>query len=102
MTAKEQQASTAHIDVRYVANLARLRLDSGEVDRLQSQLDKILEHINQIQLVDVSKVDPTAHAISVQNVFRADTAVPGLDHETVMANAPAQAAGQFTVPKIVE
>lgn len=102
MTGKEHPVSTAHIDVRYVANLARLHLDPGETERLQGQLDKILEHIDQIQAVDVSKVEPTAHAISVRNVFRADTVIPGLDHETVMKNAPAQAGGQFTVPKIVE
>jgi aspartyl-tRNA(Asn)/glutamyl-tRNA(Gln) amidotransferase subunit C len=51
--------------------------------------------------VDVTGIEPTAHAVRIDNVFRADEARPGLDKEAVLANAPAQDGEQFLVPKIV-
>jgi aspartyl-tRNA(Asn)/glutamyl-tRNA(Gln) amidotransferase subunit C len=43
-----------------------------------------------------------AHAVRVQNVFRADDVRPGLDRELALANAPVHLDDQFSVPKIVE
>jgi len=93
---------TGRIDVRYVAHLARLDLTDAERDEFQRQMDHIVEYVNQIREVDVEGVEPTAHAVAVQNVFREDAARPGLDHEQALANAPEQAMGQFKVPIIVE
>ena len=95
-------AGADRIDVHYVANLARLRLTDAEAQQFQGQLDDILDYINQIRQIDVSGVEPTAHATRVQNVFRKDQARPGLEREQVMANAPVHTADQFSVPKIVE
>ena len=90
------------IDVAYVAHLARVELTDAERREFQGQLDQIIAHFRQIAEVDVSSVEPTAHAIEVRNVFREDRVVPGLPRETVLANAPAQAGEQFVVPKIIE
>ena len=100
--AEDKPKDLDHIDVHYVAHLARLQLSAEEAAQFQKQLDQILDYIHQIRQIDVSAVEPTAHAVQVQNVFRKDVVQPGLDHETVMANAPDQANGQFRVPKIVE
>lgn len=102
MAQPENPVSTAHIDVHYVANLARLQLHPDEAAQFQEQLDRIIAYFNQIRTVNVDGVEPMAHAASVHNVFREDVVRPGLDHEVVMSNAPAQTDGQFTVPKIVE
>lgn len=90
------------LDVAYVAHLARLQLSPDEVARLQGQLDHILEHVRRLQEVDVSGVEPTAHAVPVKNALRADEAQPSLAHDEAMANAPAQTDGQFLVPRIIE
>lgn len=90
------------MDVAYVAHLARLHLSPEEQAMFQRQLDDILAHVNELREVDVSGVEPTAHAIPVKNVFRADEPRPGLDHEAIIANAPREKAGQFFVPKIIE
>lgn len=90
------------IDVPYVARLARLNLSAGEIAEFQCQLGQILDYVQAIRRVDVSGVEPTAHAIRVQNVFRDDVPVEGLAMDRILANAPQQADNHFLVPRIVE
>jgi len=94
--------SSPQLDVRYVANLARMALSEEEITTFQNQLGKILDHVNQLNGVDVTGVEPTAHANPVFNVFREDTARPGLEKAAALANAPRQANGLFSVTKVVE
>ena len=94
--------SASEIDVKYVAHLARLALTSDEEKQLGAQLGQILGYIEKLGAVDVSQVEPTAHAIPLTNVTRPDDIQPSLSHEEAMRNAPAQANGLFVVPKIVE
>lgn len=93
--------ATTKIDVAYVANLARLYLTDAEIRTFQDQLDHVVGYFQELKQVDVTGIEPMAHAIRVQNVFRADEPRPGLDRDTVLANAPAQDGAQFLVPKIV-
>lgn len=90
------------IDVRYVANLARINLSEEEVKTFQGQLEQIVEYVEKIGELDVSDIEPTSHAHPVQNVFREDVVKDSLAREDVMANAPEQTDEQFKVPKIVE
>ena len=89
-------------DVKYVANLARLSLTEAEEQKLGSQLESILGYIEKLKEVDVSNVEPTAHAFPIVNVWRADEIKPGLTNEEALRNAPSKANGLFVVPKIVE
>lgn len=89
-------------DVKYVANLARLSLTEAEEQKLGTQLDSILGYIEKLKEVDVSNVEPTAHAFPIVNVWRADEIKPGLTNEEALQNAPSKANGLFVVPKIVE
>jgi len=90
------------IDVTYVARLARLYLSAEEIAAFEAQLGQILDYVQAIRGVDVTGVEPTAHAIRVQNVFREDTPADGLSMDAILANAPQQADNQFLVPRIVE
>ncbi len=90
------------IDVKYVAHLARLSLTSEEEQRIGAQLGHVLGYIEKLKEVDVSGVEPTAHAFPMINVTRADEVRPSMSHEDAMRNAPSQANGLFMVPKIVE
>jgi aspartyl-tRNA(Asn)/glutamyl-tRNA(Gln) amidotransferase subunit C len=89
-------------DVRYIAHLARIALTPEEEQKLGAQLGQILGHIAKLKELDVSGVEPTAHAAPLVNVTRPDQVRPSLPHDEAMRNAPAQANGLFTVPKIVE
>ena len=90
------------IDIQYVAHLARLHLTPEEEKKLGAQLGGILGYIEKLKELDVTGVEPTAHAVPMVNVTRADEIRPSLAHEDALRNAPAQANGLFVVPKIVE
>jgi len=90
------------IDVKYVAQLARLSLSPDEEEKLGAQLGQILGYIEKLNEVDISGVEPTAHAFPLVNVTRRDEVRPSMPLEEALRNAPAQANGLFIVPKIVE
>jgi len=89
-------------DVKYVAHLARIALAPAEEEMLSAQLGNILGYIEKLKEVDVSGVEPTAHAFPMVNVTRADETRPSLTNEEALMNAPAKANGLFIVPRIVE
>jgi len=88
--------------VKYVAHLARLALTPEEEKQLGAQLGSILGYIEKLRELDVSGVEPTAHAVPMVNVTRADKVRESLATEDALRNAPRQANGLFIVPKIVE
>ncbi|HLZ53220.1 MAG TPA: Asp-tRNA(Asn)/Glu-tRNA(Gln) amidotransferase subunit GatC [Verrucomicrobiae bacterium] len=94
--------ASAEIDIKYVAHLARLQLTPDEEKKLGAQLGNILGYIEKLNELDVSDVEPTAHAVPMVNVTRPDEIRPSLPHDDALRNAPAQANGLFIVPKIVE
>jgi aspartyl-tRNA(Asn)/glutamyl-tRNA(Gln) amidotransferase subunit C len=94
--------AAAEIDVKYVAHLARLSLSPEEEHKISEQLGNILGYIEKLKEVDVSGVEPTAHAFPLVNVARPDEVRPSLSQEDALRNAPSQANGLFIVPKIVE
>ncbi len=94
--------SGVEINVKYVAHLARLSLTPEEEQSIGAQLSSVLGYIEKLKEVDVTGVEPTAHAFPLVNVVRPDSTRPSLSHEASLSNAPAQANGLFIVPKIVE
>jgi aspartyl-tRNA(Asn)/glutamyl-tRNA(Gln) amidotransferase subunit C len=90
------------IDVTYVAHLARIALTPDEEKKLAAQLGGILGYIEKLNELDVTNIVPTAHAVPLVNVTRADEVHPSLPHDDALRNAPRQANGLFIVPKIVE
>jgi aspartyl-tRNA(Asn)/glutamyl-tRNA(Gln) amidotransferase subunit C len=94
--------AAAEIDIKYVAHLARIALTPDEEKKLGAQLGGILGYIEKLKEADVSNVEPTAHAVPMVNVTRADRIQTSLPHDEAIRNAPAKANGLFMVPKIVE
>ncbi|MFZ0828815.1 MAG: Asp-tRNA(Asn)/Glu-tRNA(Gln) amidotransferase subunit GatC [Verrucomicrobiia bacterium] len=94
--------SAAQFDVKYVAHLARLQLTPDEEKKLGAQLGGILGYIEKLKELDVTHVEPTAHAVPMVNVSRPDEVHPSLPQDDALRNAPAKANGLFMVPKIVE
>jgi aspartyl-tRNA(Asn)/glutamyl-tRNA(Gln) amidotransferase subunit C len=94
--------ATGEFDVKYAAHLARLALTPDEEKKLGVQLGNILGYIEKLRELDVAGVEPTAHAVPMVNVTRADEVRPSLPHEEALRNAPQKAGGLFVVPKIVE
>ncbi len=92
-----------HIDIDYVANLARIELTNEEKAKLGGQLDDILGYFDKLNAVDVEGVEPMAHAHKVFNVWReGDEHGATYDPEVLTKMAPESRCNQVVVPKVVE
>ena len=89
-------------DVRKVAELARLKFDQDEEERLVAELNRLLDYVAALNQLDTTGVSPTAHVLPISNVFREDRARPSLPQEEALANAPSSGHGHFRVPKVIE
>ena len=90
------------MDLSRVVNLARIELTPEEERRLAPQLSEVLKYIEKLNELDVSGVEPTAHATPLSNVMREDEPRDSLSQQDALRNAPKAANGLFVVPKIVE
>lgn len=92
-------------DVRYVADLANLRLTPGEVERLSADLGEILTHMEKLNELDTTGVEPMAQVLYQAGetaTLREDQEHTPLGQEQALANAPLAGAGMFKVPKVIE
>jgi len=92
-------------EVRYVAGLANLTLSDPEIAKLQSDLDGILEHMDRLNEVDTTGVEPMSQVLFEAGetaTLRPDVPAPTLDNKTALANAAQSGAGYFKVPKVIE
>lgn len=89
-------------EVQKVALLARLKLTPDELDRMTSQLNQIVEYVEQLREVDTTDVEPLAHPLPVTNVFRPDEVRPSLPREEALRNAPDHDGEFFLVPPVLE
>ena len=90
----------AEDDVRYVAKLARLRLEADETARMTGELAKILAHIDTMSRLDTADVPPTAHVLDIVNVMREDKPRPSVSRDDALRNAPAVSDDSFRVPRM--
>lgn len=92
-------------EVRYVAGLANLKLTDEEVVRLSHDLDEILTHIDKLNEIDTSNVEPMAQVLfdaEETATLRPDIERPPLGNEAALANAPLTGNGYFKVPLVIE
>jgi len=92
-------------EVRAIADLANLHLTNEEIARMARDLDEILTHIDKLNELDTSNVEPMAQVLFEAGetaTLRPDVVSGTLDNATALANAPQSGAGQFKVPKVIE
>jgi len=90
------------IDVPYLARLARLEITAEEAATFGPQIGRILDHVEQMNKLDISGIEPTAHAITVFDVIREDAVMESLPKKTILENAPHNSNGLFIVPKVLD
>lgn len=83
-------SDNGQIDVGYVASLARLEIAPEKKEKLQKDMNEILAYIEQLEELDVSGIEPTAHAALLTNVVREDVAGKSYPRDVMLANAPAE------------
>ena len=93
---------SSEIDIKYVADLARLELSAEQAEKLQSDLARVVEYIAELGEVDVNGVEPTAHAALLTNVWREDQRHESVPREAMLANAPGVINGELIkVPRVL-
>ena len=94
-------AGLTRADVEHVAFLARLRLTGEELDRLEGELNHILDQYAKLSELDTSAIPPTAQTIELENILREDVAGPSLAVAEVLGNAPTTDGDFIIVPPIL-
>jgi aspartyl-tRNA(Asn)/glutamyl-tRNA(Gln) amidotransferase subunit C len=92
-------------EVRYVADLANLKLTDSEISRLAKDMDEILTHMDALSEIDTSAVEPMAQVLyqgGETDTLREDVPVPPLGNEIALANAPLAGGGYYKVPLVIE
>jgi aspartyl-tRNA(Asn)/glutamyl-tRNA(Gln) amidotransferase subunit C len=89
-------------DARWIAHLARLDLSDAELQTMTPQLSAILDYVQQLQQVDTQGVEPLAHPLPMQNVFRPDEPAPSLSVDEALANAPKRIGPFYGVPAVFD
>ena len=92
-------------EVRRVAELGNLALTAEEIARMAQDLSGILVHVDKLNELDTSDVEPMAQVLYDADetaTLREDVERPGLGNQEALANAPLAGVGYFKVPKVIE
>lgn len=89
-------------DVKYVANLAKIKISSEQEASLEEQFSKIIGYIDKLKELDVEGVEPSRGARITRDVFREDKVVPSDCREEILKNSPSREGDYFKIPKVVE
>ena len=92
-------------EVRYVADLANLKLTDDEIGKLRGDLDEILEHFEKLNSADTAGVEPMAQVLFDSDdtaTLREDRERPSLTNEEAVANAAVTSGGYYKVPRVIE
>ena len=88
-------------DVIKGAMLARLALSENEISSLTQELTKIVGFVSQLSEIDTSDVEPLAHPLDSQNVFREDEPTTSLNTADALRSAPRHDGECFLVPAVL-
>ncbi|RLT03188.1 MAG: Asp-tRNA(Asn)/Glu-tRNA(Gln) amidotransferase subunit GatC [Planctomycetota bacterium] len=88
-------------DVAKVGMLAKLALSDAELDTMTSELSKIVGFVSLLDELDTTSVEPLAHPLDTQNVFRDDVPAPSLSTAEALQSAPRHDGQYFLVPAVL-
>jgi len=91
--------------VRHVAELANLALSDAEIARMTHDLDEILTHMDKLNELDTSGVEPMAQVLYEAEetaTLREDRERATLGNTEALKNAPASGAGYYKVPRVID
>jgi aspartyl-tRNA(Asn)/glutamyl-tRNA(Gln) amidotransferase subunit C len=88
--------------VEKIAHLARLDLTDAEKQKYCQELSKILDTVAAISQVNTDGVEPMSHPMDAVQRMREDEISEHNQRDAFLALAPAQEAGLYLVPKVIE
>ena len=91
--------SVSKVDVKKIAELARLEFSDSEIENYTSEMNKILGYVEKLNELD--NIEPLSHQIENNNVFREDLVKKSTDHDRALKNSPDKTSEHFKVPKVI-
>lgn len=88
-------------DVLKLAELSKLELSDEQLERYTKELESILEHVDQLQQVDVTGLKPTNQVTGLTNVWREDEIREYVSQDELLKNAPDQQDSQIKVKRML-
>ena len=85
--------------------MAALALSDNEVEKMATDLDNILSHMNKLNELDTTGVEPMAQVLfdaEETATLREDRERPCLSNAEALANAPVSGSGYYKVPRVIE
>ena len=98
---REVHMSLSRSDVAKVGLLARLALTESELDTMTRELSSIVGFVGQREQIDTASVEPLAHPLGTQNVFREDVPQPSLSTAEALQSSPRHDGECFLVPAVL-
>ena len=89
------------MDIEHLAKLARLKLTDAENELFSKQMGTVIKYIEKLSELDTKNVEPTAHVLGLNNVFRDDAVKKPLTVQDPINDSPAHSKGHYEVPKII-
>ena len=81
--------------------MARLKFDENEIENLTSDMNKILDYMDQLNELDTNNIEPLSHPLDLNNVMREDELIKSISREEAFKNAPSANEEFFKVPKVI-
>jgi aspartyl-tRNA(Asn)/glutamyl-tRNA(Gln) amidotransferase subunit C len=90
--------------VKHIAHLANIPVSEAEEKKLAAGFTTTLKVVDQLNTIDISKVEPTSQVTGLSNVFREDTVDDKnmLTQKQALSNAKKTHNGYFVVDQILE
>ncbi|MCP4001045.1 MAG: Asp-tRNA(Asn)/Glu-tRNA(Gln) amidotransferase subunit GatC [Gammaproteobacteria bacterium] len=89
-------------EIEYIAHLARLEIDQGEIPDYEAKLGKIIDFINDLEHADTADLLPMAHPLAMNQRLRADEVTETDERDYLQANASKISGGLYVVPRVIE
>ncbi len=87
-------------ELEHLAELARLELTEGSEEKLLKDLEKILNHFEELKELDTEKVAPMTGGTMSVNAWREDEEENRLPKEKALEQFPKKKKGYLKVPPV--
>ena len=88
--------------LEHLASLARIELDRREEEKLLWDLQKILEHFQELQELDTSNTPPLTGGTELINAFREDEERENTNQRAGTEAFPEKESGYLKIPPVFE
>ena len=89
-------------DIKHLCNLSKLNLDDEEQSIFLSQMQSILEMIEELQEVDTGEIEPMAHPLQMTQRLRNDEVTEFNERDKFQKNTDFAEDGFYKVPKVID